>query len=82
MKFGLWLLIAVVALLWFSHAKRQRLKQGKPPAATAAPNSAASEQMVACAECGLYIPRSDAVRAVDGSAVYCSQAHRRLHWPE
>ena len=86
MKFGLWLLIAVAAFLWFNHAKRQRLRQRPPPAAKAAPaenppENQASEQMVACAHCGLHVPRSDAVTTTDGAAVYCSQAHRRLHSP-
>ena len=92
MKFGLWLLIAVAAFLWFNHAKRQRNKQGTqrtPPSAkvacgqsaAASDTSAAGEQVVACAHCGLHVPRSDAVTAADGVTVYCSQAHRRLHTP-
>ena len=90
MKLGLWLLIAAVAVLWLNHAKRQRLKQRRPPAqpasatdtvSAAATDTAASEQVVACAHCGLHVPRSDAVIATDGVTVYCSPAHRRLHRP-
>ena len=88
MKFGLWLLIAVVAVLWFNHAKRQRLKQrppppaattGHPPAAEHPAENQAGELIVACAYCGLHVPRSDAVVGPDGAAVYCSESHRRLH---
>ena len=85
MKFGLWLAVAVAAFLWFNHAKRQRLKQRTPPAAQKHPAPTnvdpISEQIVACAHCGLHVPRSDAVITVDGAAVYCSEAHRRLHSP-
>ena len=95
MKFGLWLLIGVVAFLWFNHAKRQRnnqrnqpnqrkqpsAKAGSDQSAAAAHPSATGEQVVACAHCGLHVPRSDAVIAADGVTVYCSPAHRQLHSP-
>ena len=82
MKFGIWILIGLAAFLWFNHAKRQRLKNRVPPAsgATAAPEKD-GEQIVACAHCGLHVPRSDAVVAVDGVGLYCSEVHRRLHAP-
>ena len=31
--------------------------------------------MVACRQCGLYLPQPDALR--DGDDFYCSEAHRR-----
>ncbi|MBC7414324.1 MAG: hypothetical protein H7327_05265 [Herminiimonas sp.] len=81
MKFGIWLLIAVAVVLWLNHAKRQRLKQRAAPPAKAPPvaTGAKAEQVIACAHCGLHVPLSDAVLTLDGSAVYCSEAHRRLH---
>lgn len=82
MKFGIWFAIAVVAFIWFNHAKKQRLRHRSRAAAAepAAPASAAAagiERMVPCAHCGLHIPVSDASLA-EGGAVFCSEAHRRL----
>ena len=36
--------------------------------------SAAPQAMLACAHCGVHLPAADAV--LDGSRVYCSDAHR------
>lgn len=79
MKLGLWLLIAAVALLWFNHAKKQRMKSRKAHAAqTAASTDADAEQILACAHCGLHVPASDALVDTAG-AHFCCEAHRRLH---
>ena len=93
MKWGLWLAIAVIAFLWFNHAKKQRLRNRDGHAAAkrastsassgtapqAAPAEAPSiEHVVACAHCGLHVPLSDAVVTLEGTR-FCSEAHRRLH---
>jgi len=43
----------------------------------------ASEAMVACAVCGLHVPRSEAIQVAGGGASaparwFCSEEHRRL----
>ena len=88
MKLGLWLLIAVAAFLWFNHAKKQRLRDRARAAARAAEaaraRSAANEAgtslepIVACAQCGLHVPLSEATRSEAG-LTFCSEPHRRLH---
>ena len=79
MKFGLWLGIALVAFLWFNHAKKQRLKTRNRAGAVPRPPAAETiESMVACTHCGLHVPASDASRS-DTGVSFCSVAHRRLH---
>lgn len=38
--------------------------------------TAAPQAMVACAHCGVHLPRADALRADGREDYYCSQAHR------
>ena len=83
MKFGVWIAIAVIAFLWFNHAKKQRLRerharQHDQAGADAPPLQ--GEPIVACAHCGLHVPTSDAVLGRQGIA-YCSEAHRLLQPP-
>lgn len=47
--------------------------QRKPPA----PPPVEVADMVACAHCGLHVPRCEAVAA--GGRLYCSDAHRQAH---
>ncbi|MBU1426421.1 MAG: hypothetical protein KKH12_07335 [Gammaproteobacteria bacterium] len=39
--------------------------------------SAAAEEMVRCAQCGVHLPKSESILA-DGN-FYCSDVHRREH---
>jgi len=51
-----------------------------PPAAPPAPRTGAAPQdMVACAHCGLHLPRSEALADGPGGSApfYCSAAHRQ-----
>lgn len=87
MKFGLWLLVAVAAWLWFHQQKKQRLRadaeRRQARQASARDGSAAPEQieaMVGCAHCGLHVPASDAVGTGAGSGeLFCCEAHRLQH---
>lgn len=84
MKFGIWLLVAAVAYLWFQLTKRQRVRATARAAAAQSPAGHAPvhpkviEHIVACAHCGLHVPVSDASLSEDG-AIFCSESHRRLH---
>jgi uncharacterized protein len=59
---GLWLLFGRAA-------RRGSVGKGRPPRP-----AVDAEAMVACAHCGVHLPRGDAV--ADGSLMYCSEAHR------
>ena len=66
----IWILLGWVAVVAFrSLGRRQR------PAARAGA-AAPSEPMVECANCGLNVPRSEAI--ADGARWFCSDEHRRL----
>lgn len=96
-----WLLLAVVVVvvLWLLGRSRRGARDeassaapdGMPPRAGAGngPASNSPQPMVACAHCGVLLPKADALRpaatasAADSGAnpdtgpFYCSQAHRR-----
>jgi uncharacterized protein len=69
MKFLL-VLVVVAVLLWLMFGRRRGAAESsrKPPAP---PQPAA---MIACAHCGVHLPRSDAVGS--GAQWFCSEAHR------
>jgi uncharacterized protein len=64
------IVVAVVALLWLLRGVRRRV--APPPAAT--PASSAPQEMVACAQCGVHLPRGESLPGRGG--VFCGEAHR------
>jgi uncharacterized protein len=69
------LLIAVVlGVLWWA---RSRSPRAKPRSPTPRPTTPEPQAMVACAACGLNLPRSEAV--VGAGGLYCSVAHLEAH---
>jgi len=64
------LLILVIVAAWWL-AKGFRRKDAARDASEPAP-----EQMVTCGHCGLYLPRSEAIR--EGDRFFCCAEHRRL----
>ena len=64
------LLILVIAIVWWLAKGFRR----KDPAREAPEKR--SEQMVNCAQCGLYLPQDEAIR--EGNKYYCCTEHRRL----
>ena len=80
MKFLLVILI-VLAVLWLA----RRGGRSVPPPAPHGPDASPPKQeaMLACAHCGLHLPRSEALPGRGG--VFCGEAHRseyeRAHPP-
>ena len=75
MKYLLVLLVVGIGL-WALFGRSRR--QVKPPAAPPPPKSAEAAELVpmlACAHCGVHLPREDAVLDAGGRA-YCGDAHR------
>ena len=60
---------AVALLLWLLFGRAPR--NGKPPRGA---KRGGTEEMVSCAQCGVHLPRSEALAA--RSLHYCSAAHR------
>ena len=65
------LLIAVFVLLWMLRGSVRRSR--RPP--NAGPSTPATPQsMLSCAQCGLHLPRDEALPGRGG--VFCGAAHR------
>ena len=63
---------AVFVLLWLLRGTIRRSVKKDPPAAP--PTAAAPQQIVACAQCGVHLPRDEALPGQGG--VFCGDAHR------
>lgn len=61
------ILLAALLYRWFRLWQAKRPQRKRP--------SRDQGQMVACKQCGVYLPEQEAVR--DGELYYCSEAHRR-----
>ena len=71
MKFALFAL-AVIALVWLLRgAARRRVR---PPGAKPVEPGRPAQAMLACAVCGVHMPRDEALPGRGG--VFCSEAHR------
>jgi uncharacterized protein len=70
MKYVLILLI-VLAIVWLARSSRR-----VPPPGTSGPVAPPPQQqpMLACAQCGVHLPRDEALPGRGG--VFCSEAHR------
>lgn len=66
--------LAAVVVWWLFLRKPRRPLDGQGPARPG--RGGAVDDIVACAHCGLHLPRADAV--VEGDALYCGEEHRRL----
>ena len=78
MKYLLVLLVIVIAVgVWRSRPRAQTI-EARRPAARADSRLQPPQDMVACAHCGLHLPRSDALVLGNASrpAYYCSAEHR------
>ena len=61
-------LVVVFVLLWLLRGATSRRRGGAPPPAQA------PQQMIACAHCGVHLPRDEALPGRGG--VFCGDAHR------
>lgn len=71
------LLLILVFLLvyWILKGYRRRVERGGPRAP-----SAAGEDMVQCAQCGVHLPRGESITAQGRH--FCSSEHQRAHQRE
>lgn len=76
-KLVLWVVVIIAALMV---ARLLTQKQKKPlvapPRSDKAPAPQGSEQMVRCAHCGIYMPRSEAL--MSNAHTWCSLEHAKL----
>ena len=66
-------ILAVVALLWLLRGTRRPAVPPRPPK-TPNPDAGAPQQMLACAQCGVHLPKGEALAGRGG--VFCGEAHR------
>ena len=76
------LLLVIMVVSWGLFGRRRGSRHdGPPPAGRPAPREDASQidDMVACAHCGVHLPRGEAVaeEGRGGRLHYCSQEHQR-----
>ena len=74
MKFLL-LVLAVFVLFWLLRGSVRRARGPRPPAPSSP--SEATQPMLSCAQCGLHLPRDDALPGRGG--VFCGAAHRAAY---
>jgi uncharacterized protein len=65
---------ALALLVWLLLGRSRRAEQGRARSRATGDPATAPETMVACAHCGVHLPRSEAIS--DGSNAYCSTVHR------
>ena len=64
------LILVVLVVLWLARASRRQV----PPPSRGPTATPAQQPMLACAHCGLHLPRDEALPGRGG--VFCSEAHR------
>jgi len=73
LKYLLLIVVLVVAYMMWRNARIER--KGAPPSRPSGP-APGPQEMVACAACGLHLPRTEALPGPNGR-VYCCQEHRQ-----
>lgn len=74
MKFVLFLVL-VVAVVWMVRGALRRRVDPPSQAKAAAKSADLPEDMVACTQCGVHLPRSEALPGRGG--LFCGEAHRQ-----
>jgi uncharacterized protein len=76
MKFLLVLAVVVGMFWWLSgrSARERAVRREATQPAKARAKGPQTLEMVACAHCGVHLPRDDAL--TDGALAYCGAAHR------
>lgn len=70
--------VGLVALVFWVLGAKSRARRDPPPATPPTPAAPPQPQsMVSCAQCGLHLPRGDALPGRGG--VFCSAAHRQAY---
>ena len=68
-------LLAVVLLLWL--LRKSSARRAPPPPPTPRDAAATPQPMLACAQCGVHLPRDEALPGRGG--VFCGEAHRAAY---
>lgn len=74
-KLLLWVII-IIAMLFITRLITHKKPFAAPPRKGKPPAPQGTEQMVRCAHCGIYLPRSEALMSNDHT--WCSLDHAKL----
>lgn len=74
-KLLLWAVV-IIAALFITRIVTQKKPFIAPPRKDKAPAPQGSEEMVRCAHCGIYLPRSEAL--MSNNHTWCSLEHAKL----
>ena len=67
------LLLVLVGLAWWAFGRRDK-QDRPPPSKKDAGRGGGPQQMLACAHCGVHLPRDEAVADAAGR-MFCTEAH-------
>lgn len=70
------LVLAVLAAVWLLRGAGRRRDAAPGPRPAAPPKPAPATAMVACAHCGVHLPRTEALMS-PGGETFCGDAHRQ-----
>lgn len=70
------LIILVVVAVWWIRRQIMRIGEVRARRAAETPPAQPSQQMLACAHCGVHAPEGEGVK--EGELFYCCAAHRSL----
>jgi len=67
------LIVVVLVVVWLIRGKRPQVPAARP----AEPEPGSHEPMLACVQCGLHLPKGEALPGRGG--VFCSESHRSAY---
>lgn len=70
------LILLVVAAVWLVRRALRSAAPRRDVADKSPPSAVTGDELVACAHCGVHLPRAEARPAAGG--LYCSEEHARL----
>ena len=74
MKYAL-LVLVIMLIVWLARSGGRRIPPPGPSARDMAPPDAKPQDMVACTQCGMHLPRAEALPGRGG--LFCGEPHRR-----
>ena len=77
MKWLLVLLVVLAGVWWLRKTGRGTRGTASSPSSSTATDTVAPQTMTQCLQCGVHLPRQDAIQGRLGH--YCSPAHRQQH---
>jgi uncharacterized protein len=78
MKFLLWGVIGFIIVRWLLRIKHARSRPDAGARDASGGLQGNGERMIRCAQCGVYIPASEAIVSRTDTA-FCSEEHRLRH---